>query len=289
MIKLDFLKIANISSSSNYKIIAQKTANYISKSNLGDEFGDLILGRLKNAANEVDAYKMLQAFLLDEIAPIISDIDLSESGKPAILTFVGVNGSGKTTSAFKTANLLSKAGVKVCLLGCDVIRDGAYYQFSDLAEKYGAGFKTSINEERGDMKQFLSQASDNFYGDFDIIILDMPGLVMGNLKTLEYISQIVRHIKLIVKSKKIHSLFIADCNIGKAFESQLKFAMEGIDIDGLFLSKFELGSNIGSIVSVAKKEFLPICCAGNGNGIDDIFTPTSIDIVKKLLPYNIYS
>ena len=288
MIKLDFLKIAN-TPSINYSVIAAKTEAYMSKINLGDEAKDSVLARLKNATNESSAYKILQEFLLDEASAVTSDIDLSDTEKPAILTFVGVNGSGKTTSAFKTANLLSKAGVKVCLLGCDVIRDGAYYQFSDLAAKYGSGFKTSVNEEKIDMRKFLSQESDSFYGDFDIIILDMPGLVMGNLKTLDYISQIIRHVKSMVKSKKIYSLFIADCNIGKAFESQLKFAMEGIDIDGLFLSKFELGGNIGSILSTAKKELLPICCAGNGNSIDDIFTPAPMDIVKKLLPYNIYA
>ncbi len=282
--KFDFLKFRNQNQSLKFdenKILALLKNREIDENFIAQFLEDF---KKKKPTSDEVAFEMLRSALLKYISECVSNFVIDDTVSPNIIAILGLNGSGKTTSSFKMANLLHELNWKVGLVGCDIIRDGAKFQFQHLKNACDSRFRANVKDDNEDIFQFLKREIDDAINEkFDVLILDLPGLVIGNIDTLNYISSLIKYAKKLVPKNAFSSIFIADCNIGSEFFSQAMFAQGAVKIDGLFLSKFETTRKIGKILSASKEMKILISGIGSGVGIDDIMPAKAEIILDRMM------
>jgi len=218
--------------------------------------------------NNNSILKIIHQHIINYIKSTIHFFEIDNNITPHIITLCGVNGSGKTATSFKMCNLLLNLGYKAKLVSCDIIRPGAKYQFEDLQQK--TNIESYYKDPDEDIFDFINKQFNKKHGNYDVVILDSPGIVMGNKVTIDYVSLIINLIKDTLPQNKFSTLFVADANMGADILSQILFIKNSIDLDGMFISKMETTSRIGQILRASKKFDIPIYGIGNGINMENI-------------------
>jgi signal recognition particle subunit SRP54 len=199
-----------------------------------------------------------------------------ETGRTNVLMLVGIQGSGKTTSAAKLARYFRKRGLKTGLVCADTFRPGAYAQLKTLAEIAGV----SIHEEhRGkDSVQIAIHEVDRFKKeDFDIVILDTA----GRHKDEKALIQEMKEISSIVKPNEI--IFVIDATIGQQAAAQAKAFHEATTIGSILVAKLDGSAKGGGALSAVIATGAPIKFIGIGEKIDDLELFDPARFVGRLL------
>ena len=199
-----------------------------------------------------------------------------ETGRTNVLMLVGIQGSGKTTSAAKLARYFRKRGLKTGLVCTDTFRPGAYAQLKTLAEIAGV----SIHEEhRGkDSVQIAIHEVDRFKKeDFDIVILDTA----GRHKDEKALIQEMKEISSIVKPNEI--IFVIDATIGQQAAAQAKAFHEATTIGSILVAKLDGSAKGGGALSAVIATGAPIKFIGIGEKIDDLELFDPARFVGRLL------
>ncbi len=194
--------------------------------------------------------------LLGEMEP------LKLSGQPASILLVGLQGSGKTTTAIKLANLLRKQGRKPYLIPADVKRPAAFEQLRDLAKREELPyFEKRLDDEVNLCKQALTQSVIRRY---DTLIFDTAGRLHIDREMIDQ----VKKIKSAVKPSEV--LLVADSmtgqdavNIAGAFDKE-------IDLTGIILTKMDGDARGGAALSMREVTGKPIKFIGTGEKSSDL-------------------
>ena len=176
---------------------------------------------------------------------------------------VGLQGSGKTTTAGKLANLLRKQGKKPLLVACDVYRPAAIKQLQVV----GAQLNIPVysNEATKDVVLIARQAVSQAYSKLnDVIILDTA----GRLHIDEELMQELKNIKSNVKPHEI--LLVVDSMTGQDAVNVAGTFNENLGIDGVILTKLDGDTRGGAALSVKKVTNRPIKFAATGEKLSDI-------------------
>lgn len=202
----------------------------------------------------------------DELTELLGgeekDINISPN-PPTVIIMVGLQGSGKTTTAGKIANLLRKQGKKPLLVACDVYRPAAIDQLKVLGKSLD--IPVYANTESKDVvkiaKQGLTQAKSNLN---DIVIIDTAGrleideVLMNELKSLE---------------KEINPdniLLVIDSMSGQSAADVAKKFDEDLTVTGIVLTKLDADTRGGAALSVKKLTGKPIIYAATGEKLSDL-------------------
>ncbi len=185
------------------------------------------------------------------------------SNPPTIIMLVGLQGSGKTTTAGKLANLIRKQGKNPLLVACDVYRPAAIKQLQVVGKQLN--IPVYANEQTKDVVLIAKQAINVAISKLnDVIILDTA----GRLHVDEELMQELKNIKSSVKPHEI--LLVVDSmtgqdavNVAESFNSQL-------GIDGVVLTKLDGDTRGGAALSVKKITGKPIKFAATGEKLSDI-------------------
>jgi len=199
-----------------------------------------------------------------------------ETGRTNVLMLVGIQGSGKTTSAAKLARYFRKRGLKTCLVCADTFRPGAYAQLKTLAEIAGV----PIHEEHKgkDSMQIAIQEVDNFKKeDFDVVILDTA----GRHKDEQSLIQEMKEISSIIKPNEI--IFVIDATIGQQAAAQAKAFHEATTIGSILVAKLDGSAKGGGALSAVIATGAPIKFIGVGEKIDDLELFDPARFVGRLL------
>ncbi|MHA1470851.1 MAG: signal recognition particle receptor subunit alpha, partial [Candidatus Asgardarchaeia archaeon] len=198
--------------------------------------------------------------------------------RPYIIMLVGIQGSGKTTSAVKLANYFQKRGFKVGLVCADTYRAGAFQQISQLAEKvnipvYGFSDRkiSSIEIAKDGIDYFKKQ-------NFDVIIIDTAGRHKDEKGLMSEMHEMAKAIK------PSEIMLVIDGTIGQQAFSQAKAFKETTgDIGTIFVTKLDGTARGGGALSAVSAIGAPIAFIGTGEHIDDIelFNPSKF--VGRLL------
>lgn len=265
-----FLKLVN--SKPKIDFTSQNISFYLRNHGIEQYFIDIVLAEIekKTLKTNEEIFEVLKSEFDKYLSKLIGNFLIDDSISPNIIAVLGLNGSGKTTTSFKMANLLNGLNWKVSVLGCDIVRPGAAFQFQELKNLSG-NFRTKLKNENQDIIDFV-ESEINFAkkNKLDIVILDLPGITIGNVDTLEYISSVVRMAKKMTSKGGFSSIFIADSNIQNEFLSQITFVQSELKIDSFFLSKLETTRKIGKILSVTREMGIKISGIGTGIEIEDI-------------------
>lgn len=196
---------------------------------------------------------------------------LAITSKYFIIMLIGLQGSGKTTTAAKLAKFLKSKGRQPLLVACDIYRPAAIKQLQVLGNSIGIPVFSKEGKPEKIAKDALEYASKN---GRDIIILDTA----GRLQIDETLMDELKRIKSSVNPNEI--LFVADAMIGQEAVDVAKTFNETVGITGSVFTKMDGDARGGAALSIMKITSKPIKFAGIGEKIDD-FEPFYPDRVAS--------
>jgi len=235
------------------------------------------LGDKKNVVKET-----LQAVLRETLEPP-QQIDLLGTlenkrrlKEPCAIVFVGINGTGKTTTIAKVAQLLQKKKFSVVLAGADTFRAGSIEQLEIHAKRLGIHL---IKHQYGadaaavafDAVQYAKAHGVN------AVLIDTAGRMQTNKNLLAEMEKIVR----VVKPDLV--LFVGDALAGNDAVSQAEEFSKSVRIDGSVLTKIDADAKGGAAVSIAYVTKKPILYVGTGQMYDDLEPFKPEVIVDRIL------
>lgn len=223
----------------------------------------------KRVAREVTVEKGVEAALRDAItkAMTVPTIDLFEliktHPKPVIIMFVGVNGTGKTTTIAKLAYHIQKKGYTAVVAAADTFRAGAIEQLEKHAE--AIGFKLIKHEAGSDPAAVAYDAVEHARArKRDVVLIDTAGRMQTNTNLMDQ----MRKIKRVANPDLV--FYIGDALAGNDAIEQAKEFHEAVGLDGIVLTKIDADAKGGAALSIAHTIGKPVVFVSVGQGYDDI-------------------
>ena len=250
------VKLALLEADVNYKIV-KEFINTIQEKALGQDV-------LKSLTPGQQVIKIVKDELVDLLGGTESKINFTPN-PPTIIMLVGLQGSGKTTTAGKLANLLRKQGKKPLLVACDIYRPAAIKQLQVVGNQLN--IPVFSNESSKDVVHIAKQALNVAISKMnDVVILDTA----GRLHIDEELMQELRNLKSNVKPHEI--LLVVDSMTGQDAVNVATSFSENVGIDGVILTKLDGDTRGGAALSVKKVTGKPIKFAATGEKLSDIET-----------------
>jgi len=218
--------------------------------------------------SDMDVKIALADVISDILTPLEKPIVLSDT-KPQILLFVGVNGSGKTTTLGKMAKRYSDQGKKVLLAAGDTFRAAAVEQLKVWGERSGAPVVSGKlgADAAGLIYDAVQEAKD---GDYDILMIDTAGRLQNRTELMDELSKVVRVIKKHDETAPHHSILVLDATVGQNALSQTEAFAKTAGVTGLIMTKLDGTAKGGVLVALSDKFKLPIHAIGIGEKIEDL-------------------
>jgi fused signal recognition particle receptor len=206
---------------------------------------------------------------------------LANGGKNVIL-LVGVNGSGKTTSAAKLARYFQLQGKNVLLAAADTFRAAGATQLALWGQKLAIPV---ISGERGaDPGSVIFNSLQSWQSkNFDLLIIDTAGRMQSKQNLMRELQKIIKIIKKFSPSQPAETWLVLDAATGQNALAQAEKFKEFSEINGLILAKLDGTAKGGTIISIADRLQLPVRYAGTGESADDLWEFSERDFVESLL------
>ena len=248
------VKLALLEADVNYAIV-KEFINTIQEKALGQDV-------LKSLTPGQQVIKIVKDELVELLGGTESKINFTPN-PPTVIMLVGLQGSGKTTTAGKLANLLRKQGKKPLLVACDVYRPAAIKQLQVVGGQLN--IPVYANENSKDVVKIAKQAIDVAISKLnDVVILDTA----GRLHIDEELMNELKNVKANVKPHEI--LLVVDSMTGQDAVNVAKAFNEALGIDGIVLTKLDGDTRGGAALSVKKITGRPIKFAATGEKLSDI-------------------
>ena len=248
------VKLALLEADVNYKIVKEFTSTIQEKA-LGQDV-------LKSLTPGQQVIKIVKDELVELLGGTDSKVNFTPN-PPTVIMLVGLQGSGKTTTAGKLANLFRKQGKKPLLVACDVYRPAAIKQLQVVGSQLN--IPVYANESTKDVVRIAKEAYNTAISKLnDVIILDTA----GRLHIDEELMQELKNLKASAKPHEI--LLVVDSMTGQDAVNVATTFNENVGIDGVVLTKLDGDTRGGAALSVKKVTGRPIKFAATGEKLSDI-------------------
>ncbi len=200
---------------------------------------------------------------------------------PCIITIVGVNGVGKTTTIGKLASYFKNMKKEVTLVAGDTFRAAASSQLTEWAERT----KTRIikHAEGADSAAVVFDGIQSAKAKkTDVLIVDTAGRLHTKTNLMEELKKIDKIINREYESANRYTFIVLDSTTGQNALSQIKAFDEFVKIDGIILTKLDGTAKGGVIVAIEKEYKLPVVFVGVGEGVGDLELFDAEDFVEGL-------
>ncbi len=227
------------------------------------EVQGIVLKSLRNSINEVLSVQPFNIF------------DRIKTKKPYIICFVGINGSGKTTTIAKMAYLFQQHGLHVVIAAADTFRAAAIDQLQEHGDRLGV--KVIKHDYGSDPAAVAFDAIQHARAkNADLVLIDTAGRMHSNTNLIDEMKKIIRVAQPDLK------LFIGESITGNDCVEQAKEFNAAIEIDGIILSKADIDEKGGAAVSVSYTTKKPILYLGVGQEYKDLQSFDSRIILENL-------
>ncbi len=201
--------------------------------------------------------------------------------RPSVVLFLGVNGSGKTTTIGKLASLLSRKGKKVLLVAGDTFRAAAIEQLEAWAHKTGAGI--AKKHEGADPASVVYEGIDRAVKEgYEVVLIDTAGRLHTKEPLIQELRKIKKVIQKLLPDEPSETLLVLDATIGQNSIQQARVFKEAVDISGIVMTKLDGSAKGGALVAVCRELKIPIKLVGVGEGVDDLQPFSVNDYVEAL-------
>ncbi len=259
-------------------IMLTEIEDLLISSDLGVSTSSFIVEKIKkeNFSKELDITQLKQ-LISSEIYEIMNapkTITEIKNDQLNIWLFVGVNGSGKTTTIGKIAKQEKENGNKVILAAADTFRAAAVEQLSIWSER--AGIPIIKGEEKSDPASVVYKAiEESKRGKYDLLLIDTAGRLQNKTDLMKELEKIIRVIKKQDPTAPHNCIIVLDATSGQNVNSQVEIFSKTAGLTGIVMTKLDGTARGGVLVSVTNKFNLPIYRIGLGEKIDDleIFDP----------------
>lgn len=210
--------------------------------------------------------------LADVISEILTPLEkpiVLGAVKPQILLFVGVNGSGKTTTLGKIAKRFTDDGKKVLIAAGDTFRAAAFEQLSVWGERANAPVMSGKvgADAAGLVYDAIERARDE---NFDILMIDTAGRLQNRTELMDELAKVLRVIKKQDETAPHHSILVLDATVGQNALMQTEAFAKTAEVSGLIMTKLDGTAKGGVLVALSDKYNLPIHCIGIGEQVEDL-------------------
>ena len=216
------------------------------------------------------------------LAPVAKPLTLDASRKPHVVLVVGVNGSGKTTTIGKLAQLLRGEGKRVTLAAGDTFRAAAIDQLKVWGERTGCPVvaRQPGADAAGLAFEAFEQAKAR--GD-DVLLVDTAGRLQNKTELMAELTKIVRVLKKLDPGAPHTVLLVLDANIGQNAHAQVEAFRSTAQVTGLAVTKLDGTAKGGVVVALAERFGLPVHAIGVGEGADDLRPFDPQDFARSLV------
>ncbi len=200
---------------------------------------------------------------------------------PTVYIFLGVNGTGKTTTIAKLAHRLKKEGKESLLVAGDTFRAAAGEQLEEWGRRVGVDV---IKQREGaDPAAVVFDAiSAAKARDIPFVLIDTAGRLHTKVNLLEELKKINRVIERQIERKADERLLVLDATIGQNAIQQARVFLEACDITGIVLCKYDGTAKGGAIIPIRKELGIPIKLLGTGENLEDLMSFDPVTFTKAL-------
>jgi fused signal recognition particle receptor len=205
----------------------------------------------------------------DELAGRVGHFDPLGGPRPYIVLFIGVNGSGKTTTLGKIAADLTSRGAKVLVVAGDTFRAAAVEQLKIWAERAKADFMSRpMNSDAAGLAfDAVERAKAQGY---DVVLIDTAGRLQNKQGLMDELLKIIRVVKKVDPDAPHETLLVLDATVGRNALAQENIFGNQIGVSGIVMTKLDGTARGGVLVPVAQASDSPIKLIGVGEGVDDL-------------------
>ena len=260
------------------KKLDQQTLDELEDALIQADLGVTVAARLiaklgkERFGREVTEEEVRAAFA-DDIAeilqPVAQPLVLDPALKPHVVLVIGVNGSGKTTTIAKLANLYKREGRKVMLAAGDTFRAAAVEQLKVWGDR--AGVPVIARDTGADAAGLAYEALERAKAEgCDVLLIDTAGRLHNKSNLMDELAKIVRVIRKLDPAAPHSCLLVLDATTGQNAHAQVETFKAMSPIDALVVTKLDGSAKGGVLVALAEKFKLPVVAVGVGEGIDDL-------------------
>jgi len=227
-------------------------------------------GRFGREAGEDEIKESLAEAIAAELFPHQGRFEpLARTPRPYVVLFVGVNGSGKTTTLGKIAADLKAKGAKVLIAAGDTFRAAAIEQLKVWGERAGA--PVIAREIGADASGLAYEALERAKAEgVDVLLIDTAGRLQNKSALMDELAKVVRVLKKLDPTAPHETLLVLDATVGRNALSQVEAFDRIAGVTGVVMTKLDGTARGGVLVPVAEAAHAPIKLIGVGEGIDDL-------------------
>jgi len=226
-------------------------------------------GRYERGLDPDQVREVVASEIAAVLEPVASDFALAPGTRPHVILVVGVNGTGKTTTAAKMAHQFKRNGLSVMLAAADTFRAAAIDQLKVWGTRVGA--EVVSKEVGADPAGVAFEALERARAEgLDVLLIDTAGRLQNKSDLMAELAKIVRVLKKIDPTAPHGVILVLDATTGQNAIAQVEIFKEIAGVTGLVVTKLDGTARGGILVAIAERFKLPINAIGVGEGLDDL-------------------
>ena len=222
----------------------------------------------------IDKKEQLVKLIHDEILKLLGEKSELKLGKQSSIMFLGLYGSGKTTTISKLAFYYSKRGRKVALLGLDTDRPAAMDQLEQMAAK--AKVPAFIDKEEKDPLKIIKKYESELK-KYDLVLIDTAGRDGLNKDLITQIKKLDKNLN------PDHRILVMPADIGQSAKTQAEEFQKALSIDGVVITRMDGTSKAGGSLTACAETKAPVFFIGTGEQLHEIETFDPNAFISRLL------
>ena len=201
-----------------------------------------------------------------------------------ILIFVGVNGSGKTTTIGKIANQIGNEK-KILIAGCDTFRAAAIEQLQNWAEKNKNDFYSGNPSQ--DPASVAYQAAEKFSKEnYNYLLIDTAGRLSNNTNLINQLVKLKNVVNKMLSDVIIETVLVLDGTNGSNMIKQAEIFGKQLEVSSIIITKLDGTAKGGALISIANKYEIPISYIGLGEKVEDLVDFNSRNFSRSILNFD---